>query len=136
MLAGGLLGALGGAGIARALNVVRGTGAGFASWSDTAMEPLVQAALLRYLAVAHFGRGRGEWVQGEAPAHWVGVVRDALAPAHEALAPIWAQRTTAFDNAGEADRLALALAPLLARATRAALERLYPGAWPTDDRPS
>jgi hypothetical protein len=132
MLAGGLLGALGAAGIARALNVVRGTDAGFASWSDTAMRPLVQAALLRYLAVAHFGRGRGQWVQGEAPAHWVGVVHDVLAPGHEALAAIWAQRTTAFDNADEADRLAVALEPALARAARAALARLYPGAWPTE----
>ena len=28
------------------------------------------AAILRYLAVAHYGRGRGDWVEGEYPAHW------------------------------------------------------------------
>jgi hypothetical protein len=130
MLAGGLLGALGGAGIARALNVVRGTDAGFASWSDAALGPLAEAALLRYLAVAHFGRGRGQWVQGEAPAHWVGVVEDMLAAEREALAAVWARRTTALHNADEAERLASALEPLLARVARATLERLYPGAWP------
>lgn len=130
MIAGGVLGALGGAGVARALNVVRGTGAGFASWSDAALEPLVHAALLRYLAVAHFGRGRGQWVQGEAPAHWVRVVDEALAAERDALAATWSGRSDALDNANEADWLAPALEPVLARAGRQALESLYPGAWP------
>lgn len=31
---------------------------------------LVQGALLRYLAVAHFGRGRGTWRENLAPKHW------------------------------------------------------------------
>ncbi len=136
MLAGGVLGALGGASVARALNVVRGTGAGFASWSDAAMAPLVQATLLRYLAVAHFGRGRGQWVQGEAPGHWVSVVDDVLAGERQALAAIWAQRSTSFDNAEDAQRIGTALAPVLARAAQAALERLYPGAWPMHPRGS
>jgi hypothetical protein len=131
MLAGGILGAVGGAGVARALNVVRGTGTGFASWSDTAMGPLVQAALLRYLAVAHFGRGRGQWVQSEAPAHWVDVVDEVLAAERDTLAAAWAGRATTFENAGEAEHLAQALQPVLSRSTRAVLERLYPGAWPT-----
>ena len=47
---------------------------------------MVEAALLRYLAVAHFGRGRGDWAEGEAPAHWKDVVAAALAPHREALA--------------------------------------------------
>ena len=29
------------------------------------LDRLVSSALLRYLAVAHFGRGRGEWVASE-----------------------------------------------------------------------
>jgi hypothetical protein len=130
MLAGGLLGALGAAGVARMLNVVRGTGAGFASWSDAALTPLVTAALLRYLAVAHFGRGRGQWTEGEAPLHWRDVVDDVLAREQPALAAAWASRATVLDNAGEAERLSALLQPVLARAGRAALERLYPGAWP------
>jgi hypothetical protein len=128
MLAGGLLGALGAAGVARALNVVRGTGAGFAAWSERALGPLVEAALLRYLAVAHFGRGRGQWAEGEAPPHWRGVVVDVLAAESDALGAVWSSRATSFENAGEAERLAAELEPLLACAARAALERLYPGA--------
>jgi hypothetical protein len=128
MLAGGLLGALGAAGVARALNVVRGTGSGYAAWSEAALGPFVEAALLRYLAVAHFGRGRGQWAEGEAPVHWRDVVADVLAGEQAALASIWAGRTAAADNAGEAERLTTALEPRLARAGSAVLERLYPGA--------
>ena len=127
LIAGGLIGALGAAGLARGINVVRGTGRSWVAWDDAAMGPLVQAALLRYLAVAHFGRGRGEWVQGEAPPHWAATVADALAPQRLALDALWASRSRHIDNAGEAERLARALQPLLAAAARAALERLYPG---------
>jgi hypothetical protein len=130
MLAGGLLGALGAAGLARGINVVRGTGAGWAGWSADALMPLVDAALLRYLAVAHFGRGRGEWTQGEAPPHWREVVATALAPQRDAIAALWRGRSTREDNAGEAETLAAALAPCLAGAARTALESLYPGTWP------
>ena len=128
MLAGGLLGALGAAGLARGLNIVRGTDRSFAAWNDEALDPLVEAALLRYLAVAHFGRGRGDWAQGEAPPHWREVVEAALAPEREALAALWQGRSSRLDNTGEAEALAGALQPRLAAAARAALARLYPGA--------
>ena len=49
---------------------------------------MVEAALLRYLAVAHFGRGRGDWAQGEAPPHWPAVSPAALAPQRRALASL------------------------------------------------
>ena len=52
----------------------------------------------------------------------------ALAPQREALAALWAGRSDSLENVGEAERLAAALQPLLASATRAALARLYPGA--------
>lgn len=133
MLAGGVLGALGGAGTARAINVVRGTGSGFASWDDAALTPIVQATVLRYLAVAHFGRGRGEWVEGEAPAHWVPLVQDVLATYDEAFAALWDERTAARDNPGEAEALAARLHPLLGDVLAEVLQRLYPGTWPADD---
>jgi 50S ribosome-binding GTPase/Domain of unknown function (DUF3482) len=130
LLAGGLLGALGAAGLARGINVMRGGGPAWVGWSDATMGPLVVSALLRYLAVAHFGRGRGQWAEGEAPAHWRGVVDAALATHQPALAALWKARSTHIDNPGEAEHLALALQPLLAAAARDALERLYPGSWP------
>jgi len=127
LLAGGLIGALGAAGLARGINVVRGTGRSWVAWGDVAMGPLVEAALLRYLAVAHFGRGRGEWVQGEAPAHWAQTAAAALAPQRLALDALWASRSDRIQNDGEAERLATALQPLLAAAAHATLEHLYPG---------
>ena len=51
-------------------------------------ELAAQAALLRYLAVAHFGRGRGDWAQGESPPHWREVVQRSLAAQREALAAV------------------------------------------------
>jgi hypothetical protein len=148
LLAGGLLGALGAGGLVRGINVLRGTGAGWVAWNTEALQPMVHAALLRYLAVAHFGRGRGDWVQGEAPPHWHAVAAEVLAPRRAALAALFEQRTPASarlpDRAVAALRggsraeapvdaapLAAALQPLLADAARDALAWLYPAApWP------
>ena len=128
LLAGGLLGALGGAGLARGINVMRGGGPAWVGWSADALAPMVDAALLRYLAVAHFGRGRGQWVEGEAPAFWRDVVAAALAPLQDELRALWQSRSPHFDAPGDGERIAAALQPLLERAARDALQRLYPAA--------
>ena len=60
MLTGAVLGALGGAGIARAFNVARGQTDETIRWDDAFLGRLVMLVLIRYLAVAHYGRGRGE----------------------------------------------------------------------------
>lgn len=117
MLAGGLLGALGGAGLARGLNAARGTTEGQARWGEDALPALAEAALLRYLAVAHFGRGRGAWAAGEAPARWRAAVHAALAPQLPALQAAW--RSGA--DAGPA-------VAALTAAARALLRDLYPSA--------
>ena len=127
LLAGAVIGALGAAGVARGLNVVRGTDQSWLRVADEAMGPLVESAVLRYLAVAHFGRGRGEWVQGEAPLHWPATVAAALAPQHAALQALWAgcdPKAAAVDPAP----LAAQLQPVLAAAVRETLARLYPAA--------
>lgn len=129
LLAGGLLGAFGAAGLARGINVMRGGGPAWVGWSAEAMSPMVEAALLRYLAVAHFGRGRGAWSEGEAPAHWRSVVVEALHPQAAELRMLWAARGANFEAAVDGTRLAAALQPLMRQAARAALDRLYPGAW-------
>lgn len=130
LLAGGLLGALGAAGLARGINVMRGGGPPWVGWSAQAMGPIVESALLRYLAVAHFGRGRGQWAEGEAPAHWRAIVEAALAPRQAALQELWATRATRLDAADDRERLAQALQPLLLGAASDALAALYPSDWP------
>jgi hypothetical protein len=126
LLAGGLIGALGAAGLARCVNLVRGTDRSWIAWNAEALNQMVEAALLRYLAVAHFGRGRGDWAQGESPPHWIDVIDRALAPERESLAVIWGNRG-ADEIGDDAEPIAPALVPILERATRAALELLYPG---------
>ena len=71
MLAGALLGALGGAGVARGMQRrARPAPTTRMRWDDAFLDALVADALLRYLAVAHYGRGRGEWQASEAPPRW------------------------------------------------------------------
>ena len=92
---------------------MRGTDRSWLAWNAEALDTVVEAALLRYLAVAHFGRGRGDWVGGRAPRALAGRgACAALAPHREALASLWHER------AGD-DTNAAMLAPL--RAELAAL---------------
>ncbi len=122
MLAGGLLGALGAAGLVKGANRLRGTEQGWAGWPAPALRVLAHAALLRYLAVAHYGRGRGDYQDSEAPAFWSAWVDDALAPQEAQLLAI---ANRALEGApDEAD-----LNVLLAVTARRLLERLY-GPWP------
>lgn len=128
LLAGGLIGALSAAGAARGFNRVRGAAFDWSAWDDEALHAAAEALLLRWLAVQHFGRGRGRWEDGDAPAHWTLAARAGLASQQAALAALWAGRTKRFENAGEAETLGAALAPVLAAAGRQALAALYPGA--------
>lgn len=69
-LIGGLIGAVGGIGAAAAYNLHSGGKAAEVSWSDKAIQGFMLETVLLYLAVAHFGRGRGEWAESESPAFW------------------------------------------------------------------
>ncbi len=124
MLTGAVLGALGGAGIARGLNLARGKSGTALRWDDGLLTGLVSSAMLRYLAVAHYGRGRGDWTETEYPPFWPPIVAEVVERRRGALADLWSRRESACD----ADAIAHDLAPLLADATREALDRLYPGA--------
>ncbi len=129
LLAGGLIGALGAAGLARCVNLVRGTGQSWVAWNAQALDPLLEAALLRYLAVAHFGRGRGDWSQGEAPPHWRDVIQRALAPHRDALAALWRERDALGADMAHAEASsAAALQAIVTRALGDALHALYPAA--------
>ncbi len=127
LIAGGLLGALGAAGLARCVNLVRGTEQSWLAWNAESLDAMVDAALLRYLTVAHFGRGRGDWVEGESPPHWKDTTREALAQQRDKLTALWAGRDARSDDAEESARLSAALALVIRGAAATALQRLYPG---------
>jgi len=121
-LLGGVLGAAGARGLASAYNLARGRDLTTVHWSAEFMTGRVSGAVLRYLAVAHFGRGRGDYVAGEYPPHWAPVVRDAVVPRRPSLEAAWAAAA-----AGEpAPALESRLAPQLEAIVAEVLERLYP----------
>jgi hypothetical protein len=124
MLTGAVLGALGGAGLARAFNVRRGQTEESIRFDDAFIERLAINAMLRYLAIAHYGRGRGAFVESEAPAMWRAMIETALAERRSALTSILAMRTPDC----EAQALVEPFARYLRDTTRAVLDELYPGA--------
>jgi hypothetical protein len=124
-LIGGILGALGGSGAAHAYNLARGERDGKVGWSAAFLLQRFDAALLRYLAVAHFGRGRGDWVEGEYPTHWHAPVAQASTAQRDVLSALFAGMEA---EEIAADALSSALHPLFSAAGREALVRLYPGA--------
>lgn len=121
-LLGALAGAAAGGGIARGVNVLRGQREVQVRWDDELLDGLVVSALLRYLAVAHFGRsGQGRVRQSEYPPFWQEIVQQAVAARRPVLAALWARRTAA----GDAANLEAGLRSMLAETARAVLATLY-----------
>lgn len=122
-LVGGILGAAGARGLAHAYNLMRGVETSTVRWSGAVLTKLVTAAALRYLAVAHFGRGRGDFVAAEHPGHWRPAAEAAAAAAGraEALAGVWAAAGHGDPSAAIAQRLR----PLVGEMLREILSVLY-----------
>ena len=126
MLIGAVLGALGAGGAAKAYNILQGQEDGRVRWSADFIAQRARAALMLYLAVAHYGRGRGDWVEGAAPAHWAPLAEEAVRSHAAAFEAAWA----AADEGAAPEALAARLEPHLASAARSLLERIYPEARP------
>jgi Domain of unknown function (DUF3482)/50S ribosome-binding GTPase len=126
MLAGAILGALGGAGVARGMNLARGKTGAVLRFDDAFLAGVVASALLRYLAVAHYGRGRGEWTEGEHPAFWAPLVTEIIDDHRDRLTRIWSMRVPSCDEAA----LREGLHSVLKDAAWQTLDRLYPGMLP------
>ncbi len=119
---GGLLGAASARGLASAYNLARGSDTTTVRWSSEFLAGRVGGAILRYLAVAHFGRGRGDWVAGEYPAHWRALAEAAVTPRRAAFDAAWAGAAAGDSPAALESRLR----PLLEVVATDVLERLYP----------
>ena len=126
-------------GAATALGALVGGGAAFvaAAWknrattggttlvqlSDEMMQAMVEAALLRYLAVAHYGRGP-EGAEGELRPYWKSDVVVAVEGRKTFLLPFWTAARTQPDSG----KLVLALAREIETIARNVLATLYPDA--------
>ncbi len=120
-VAGAIVGALGAGTLAKGINVVRGEDKPKVQWSVEFLANLFPAAILRYLAVAHFGRGRGEWQEtGDNPEHWHDVVREVARENQEMIRETLKKRS-ATGYAGFRKRLE----KLFRDNTEEVLRRLY-----------
>jgi hypothetical protein len=118
-LLGGVVGALTFAGAAWGFNAGTDRKQPTMQFTDAFMRSLVVAGILRYLTVAHFGRGRGGFVESEAPAFWQSAVEQAVAREEAALPALW--------QAARRGEAAPALQALMQSMSSATLAQLYPG---------
>lgn len=87
-LLGGIASGIGAYALIRSYNLVRGSDQRL-RWSREHFREQVRLSLLTYLAVCHFGRGRGEWQESNQPEHWSAAV-DAVVDEHnDAVDHLW-----------------------------------------------
>ena len=85
---GAMLGALGGYALGGAYKLATGGESGI-QFQPAALDRLAREALLRYLIVAHHGRGRGNYADLEYPAYWTAEVDLQLDRHRDALHAAW-----------------------------------------------
>ena len=120
-LLGGVVGALTFAGAAWGFNASTDRNHPTVEFAADFLRTLLVSAMLRYLAVAHFGRGRGNFVESEAPPFWQAEVEAAMAAQALSLAD-------AFDAVRADPKAVDALAQVLASICARVLKKLYPAA--------
>ncbi len=118
---GGVLGAVGAGGLAKGFNFIRGDNSAFIRWSSPLFIELFRTALLRYLAVAHFGRGRGEYTESEYPEFWKTAVRHTVTEHHKEIKGLW----DAGKRESNASKLEFRTKELVSKMTRQLLEGFY-----------
>ena len=124
-IVGAMLGALGGYAFGGAYRLATGGEAGV-QFQPVALDRLAREAMLRYLLVAHHGRGRGEYTDLEQPAHWSADVDAQVAQRVDALHATW--RDAARGGRGSAEETAQHLRPVVRAALRDLLHQRSPGA--------
>ena len=127
MIVGAVLGALGAGGVSKGINMSRGEDGSSMRWANDFLERLTVTAVLRYLAVAHYGRGRGEWAESEHPAFWQPVVEDEVSNRADALKTALRQPETGAAG-GPVGGHAQAISAVVRAIAGAVLLRLYPEA--------
>ena len=122
MIAGAMAGAVGGYAIAHGYNLVRGDDSRV-HWSRDHFREQARLALLCYTAVAHFGRGRGDWQTTSIPDIWDEAVRTVIEHRAHAWDRVWKM---AVQEAAMPEVVHREMSRLLHESATALLRRLYP----------
>ena len=115
----------GGAGsylLAKGYNLTRG-GADFVRWTGEHFIAQVETSLLFYLALSHWGRGRGDWAEADHPPYWRDKVHGAVAELRKPLERLW---STAGQSETTPNSLSEEISHLLTTAALNLLKTLYP----------
>jgi len=105
-------------------------------WSDDYLDLLVQDVIIRYLAIAHFGRGQGQYVADpEDPRFWIDKVKTLVIGRRATLHEQWA-RLRAQSPIGKTDAKPKQLTALLTSITLELLWSTYPVSKRFLDRPA
>ena len=123
-LLGAIVGALTMAGAAWGFNLTTERNEPKVQFAAPFLRTLLVSGVLRYLAVAHFGRGRGNFVESEAPPFWQAEVEQALTAHGGDLDKLW----EAVRAAPDLEAAAQPVYAVVVSVTNAALARLYPDA--------
>ena len=78
-------------------------------WSDEFLAARLGAAIIRYLAVAHFGRGRGDFAASDPAPRWQAVVSAALARHAAERETLWLQVRQESESNAHLESIGLAL---------------------------
>jgi hypothetical protein len=113
-IVGAMLGALGGYAFGGAYQLATGADSGV-QFQPAALDRLAREAMLRYLLVAHHGRGRGNYADVDFPEHWAADVDAQWSLRREELHGVWrdAARAGRESAAAVAERLRPVLRALL-----------------------
>jgi GTPase Era involved in 16S rRNA processing len=123
---GAVLGMLLGAGttyaLAKGYNLTQ-TGTNEVRWTEAQFESQLKFIIMLYLAVSHFGRGRGAWQDPENnPSHWEHTTDDILKANKETLKTLWKKGGAE----GKPDKLEKEVRSKVRLLLTSALGKLYP----------
>ncbi len=123
LLLGSVVGALSFAGAAWGFNITTHRNQPYMQFTDAFLRELVVTSVLRYLAVIHFGRGRGNFVESEAPAFWQDEVKLAFSDNEQECSRLWSSIRTDQDAEQGIAQARKIVMNIISRT----LTQLYPG---------
>lgn len=122
-LLGGVVGAMTFASAAWGFNTTTGRELPCVQLAQPLLRSLIVASVLRYLAIIHFGRGRGQYVEAQTPAFWQDHVERELLANEQAFVRVW----QLLRNDGTVSQGESALEKHFTALTVQVLNALYPG---------